>query len=99
MDAVPRLSNDDTVLRTQITLTKKLKSLVEDRAASSGRSLSEYLRQGALLLTLVEGKVADDLSLLARKVVGSVKIKSHPEWKSKASIIAWQNKMRSEWQS
>lgn len=97
MNTVTPLDIDDEVVRTQITLTKKLKDLAQDYAASSGRSLSEYLRQGAVLLTLVEGKMADDLSLLARKVVGSVKIKSHPEWKNKAAVITWQKKLRSEW--
>ena len=99
MNAVALLDNNDEVIRTQITLTKKLKSLAEDYAASSGRSLSEYLRQGAVLLTLVEGKMADDLSSLARKVVGAVKIKDHPEWKNKTAIISWQKKLRSEWEN
>lgn len=99
MNAVTLLDNDDVVVRTQITLTKKLKSLVEDQASLSGRSLSEYLRQGAVLLTLVEGKMAGDLTSLARKVIGSVKIKDHPEWKNKAAVIVWQNKMRSEWEN
>lgn len=97
MNAVALLDNDDMVIRTQITLTKRLKDLVEDQASASGRSLSEYLRQGAVLLTLVEGKMADDLTSLTRKVIGSVKIKDHPEWKNKAAVVAWQNKLRLEW--
>ena len=50
MRNITLLSDDDKVVRTQITLTENLKKLIEERTVLKNESLSGYLRRAALLL-------------------------------------------------
>lgn len=88
---------DDISVRMQITLTKKIKELIEEKAAAMGISVSEYLRRAALVVATIDDQNQEDLSLLAKKVIGSVDGKKHPEWKNKKAVIKWQKDIRSEW--
>lgn len=91
------LSDDDKGVRTQITLTKKLKTLVEGVASLNGESLSGYLRKAALLRLKLEQQAHDERVKLAQKVIGSLKNSRNPLWKDKKSIYAWSRKIREEW--
>lgn len=91
------LTSDDTTVRTQITLTAKLKQLIEQQAAPQGLSLSEYLRRAAILKLQLERQTAQKLQLLSKLVVGSVNLKDHPEWSTPQKINSWVSSLRSEW--
>lgn len=94
---IQTLSSDDKAVRTQITLTEKIKGLIEDVATARGESLSEYLRKAALIRLLLEDKEKGDLEKLAERVVGSVNLNSHPEWKTRSKVQKWVRNIRSEW--
>ena len=87
----------DKAVRTQITLTQKLKALVEKIASEKGESLSEYLRKAALVRALVEEKDKEDMESIAMRVVGSVNPQKHPEWKNEKDVNKWVIKIRREW--
>ena len=89
MKNLPLISDDDYAVRTQITLTKNIKKLVNKHARTTGESLSEYLRKAALVRILVESKDINDLKKLANRVVGSVDLKRHPEWRNEKEIQKW----------
>lgn len=90
---------DDISVRTQITLTKKIKELIEKKSVAMGISVSEYLRRAALVVATIDDQGKTDLMMLAKKVVGSVDLRKHPEWKDKKSVVKWQRDLRSEWDS
>lgn len=90
------LDNDKTV-RTQITLTKRLKDLIEEKARQNNQSLSEYLRRGAWISLLLDESESEELSKLADQVIGSVDINKHPEWQTIPMVNNWVKKLRREW--
>lgn len=90
------LDNDKTV-RTQITLTKRLKQLIEEKARQNNQSLSEYLRRGAWISLLLEERESDELDKLANQAIGSVDLSKHPEWQTTPKINNWIKKLRQEW--
>ncbi|MBI2641432.1 hypothetical protein HYW87_02445 [Candidatus Roizmanbacteria bacterium] len=92
------LSQDDKTVRTQITLTEKLKQLVENKALEKGISLSEYLRRAAVISLLVEEDEKQELARLADMVIGSVSPQKNPYWKNKKLIKQWVRNLRSEWE-
>lgn len=91
------LSSNDKGIRTQITLTRHLKKMVEDVATIRGESLSEFLRKAALIRLSAEQKDSEDRKILAQKVIGSLKNTRNPAWKDKKSIYKWSRKIREEW--
>ena len=93
---IQTLTNNDKSVRTQITLTEQLKILVEGIAQEKGESLSEYLRKAAIIRLLVEETEKENLVDLAKKVIGSINLDSHPEWKSRSSIQRWIRNIREE---
>lgn len=90
-------SDDNKGVRTQITLTQKLKTLVESASSLNGESLSGYLRKAALLRLKLEQQAHDERVKLAQKVIGSLKNTKNPLWKDKKSIYRWSRKIREEW--
>lgn len=99
MNPVPLLSADDKVVRTQITLTHDLRELLENSGALRHESLSAYLRRAALLSLILDSNQQANYKSLADKVIGAVKLKSHPEWQTKKKAISWVRKTRGEWKS
>lgn len=92
------LGNDyDKSVRTQITLTASLKRRIEQAAKPKGESLSEFLRQAALNQLKREQKRSQELTALAERVVGSLKLTKHPQWSTMKKIIQWQKELRKEW--
>jgi metal-responsive CopG/Arc/MetJ family transcriptional regulator len=96
MISLQTLSKDDKAVRTQITLTDTLKSHIEDISKQRGESLSEYLRKAAIIRLLLERQEQEDLEKLAKRVVGSISLKDHPEWSSKKKVYNWIRKIREE---
>ena len=96
MRTIQLLSKNDEAVRTQITLTKKLKREVEKHAQKSGESLSEYLRKAAMIRVLVEDQSKEGLEQIVNRVIGSIDLKKHPVWKSKMGIYRWSRKIREE---
>ena len=96
MKHIQLLSEDDATVRTQITLTKKIKSLVEEHAKAQNESLSEYLRKAALIRWLVEHNEREERKKIAQEVLGSIDISQHPEWSTKERIYHWSRKIREE---
>lgn len=97
MKQLPYISRDDSSVRTQITLTKNIKKLIEKHAQTTGESLSEYLRKAAMVRLLVENKDQNQLKKVADRVIGSVDLNIHPEWKNEKAVQKWVRKLRSEW--
>lgn len=97
MIQIQSIGTNDKAVRTQITLTENLKALVTDMANERGESLSEYLRRAALIKILLDKQEKDDLGKLANSLIGSIKLKNHPNWKTKADIYKWSRKIREEW--
>lgn len=97
MNYLATLSDDTKTVRTQITLTRKLKQLIEERARQTNQSLSEYLRRGAWISLLLEENEAEELGILASQVIGSVDLSKHPEWETLPKVKKWVRKLRSEW--
>jgi len=93
---IQTLTADDKSVRTQITLTEQLKILVEGIAQEKGESLSEYLRKAAIVRLLVEETEKENLVNLAKRVMGSLNLDNHPEWKDKNSIQKWIRDIREE---
>jgi len=91
------LEPNDTPIRTQITLTTKLKNMVENQASLRHQSLSEYLRQATILKLYLDQQETLDLTKLANNVVGNLKLSNHPHWKNKTKIKQWSKKLRQEW--
>lgn len=97
MITIQTLSSNDKTVRTQITLTRNIKKIVEETANQVGESLSEYLRKAAVIRLLVEQKMSDDRDVLAKMVIGSTKNINNPAWKNKKEIYKWSRKIREEW--
>ena len=91
------LTQSDKAVRTQITLTKKIKQIIEKEASKKGESLSEYLRKAGLLRVIVEREEEKDMKKLAQQIVGSVDLKKHPEWRNKKKITKWLRGLREKW--
>lgn len=72
MKQVTWLSPDDQTVRTQVTLTKKLKTFTEANADNKGQPLSESLRHAAIKQLVLDQEKDPDLKQLAAEVVGSV---------------------------
>lgn len=81
-------------LRTQISLTPEIKKAIEAKRRLTGESLSAYLRQAAAIRLMIEIEEKEELKRLARVVIGSVNLKSHPEWQTKKRLTAWLNELR-----
>jgi hypothetical protein len=45
---------------------------------------------------LLERQEQEDLEKLAKRVVGSISLKDHPEWSSKKKVYNWIRKIREE---
>ena len=97
MIQIQTIGTNDKAVRTQITLTENLKSLVTDMANERGESLSEYLRRAALIKILLDKQEKEDLGKIADSLIGSIKMENHPIWKTKAGIYKWSRKIREEW--
>lgn len=97
MNQLSTLSDNSEIVRTQITLTKKLKQLIEEKARQTNVSLSEYLRRGAWISLLLEENESEELSKLADQAIGSVDLHKHPEWQTPAKIKQWVRRLRREW--
>lgn len=97
MNQLSTLSDNSETVRTQITLTKKLKQLIEERARQTNQSLSEYLRRGAWISLLLEEKESEELSKLADQAIGSVDLSKHPEWQTPTKVKQWIKQLRREW--
>lgn len=93
---IQTLTSSDKPVRTQITLTEQLKILVEAIAQEKGESLSEYLRKAAIVRLLVEETEKENLVNLAKRVIGSLNLDNHPEWKSRSNIQKWIRNIREE---
>lgn len=91
---IQTLGKNDKSVRTQITLTKNIKSAVEDMASDRGESLSEFLRKAALIRLMLEREERESLANLAKKVIGSIKLEGHPNWSSKKAIYKWSREIR-----
>ena len=98
MPSITTYSDHDTTIRMQITLTAALKKAIEEETGAKQISVSEYLRRGAVLQLLLENQEKDDLKSLAAKVIGSVDLKKHPEWKSEKEINKWIKNLRKTWE-
>jgi len=97
MTVVNLLNQQDSTIRTQITLTESLKQLVEKKANLKGQSLSEYIRRALMLSLLVDKQQTVDLEKLANQLIGSVNSKKNPQWKTIGSVKKWVKKLRTEW--
>lgn len=97
MTVVNLLNQQDSTIRTQITLTASLKQLVEEKANLKGQSLSEYIRRALMLSLLVDRQQSVDLEKLANQLVGSVNAKKNPQWKTVSNVKRWVKKLRAEW--
>lgn len=84
-------------IRTQISLTPDIKKAIEAKKRLTGESLSAYLRKAALMRLMKEEDEKKELELLAKSVVGSISLASHPEWRTKKKVQAWVRKLRNEW--
>ena len=96
MKVVNLISKNDQTVRTQVTLTKDLKRLVEKQAQERGESLSEYLRKAAMVRLLLDEKNMESRESLANRVIGSVSLKNHPKWKNKKKVQKWLREIRQE---
>lgn len=97
MNQLTTLIDDSQSVRTQITLTAKLKQLIEEKSRQTNQSLSEYLRRGAWISLLLEENEAEELSKLANQAVGSVDLNKHPEWQTPVKVKQWIKQLRREW--
>lgn len=97
MNSLTWLTNDSQTVRTQITLTTNLKKMIEEQAKKDKISLSEYLRQAAVLSLALEKRKKTDLLALADRVIGSVNLKNNPNWSSMARLKNWSRQIRKEW--
>lgn len=96
---IPSLLQDqETSVRTQISLTHAIKRAIEAKGRLLGESLSEYLRKAAVIRLLSEEEEARELSAVANNFVGAgTWKKTHPNWKNKTAVEAWRKKIRDEW--
>lgn len=97
MNQINALLGDKQTVRTQITLTKRLKQLIEERARQTNQSLSEYLRRGAWISLLLEERESEELDEIANQAIGSVDLNKHPEWQTPLKVKKWTKKIRKEW--
>jgi len=81
--------------RTQISLSPKLRELIDAQRLLWQESLSEYLRKAAILRIALEDLEKQDLSYLANAVVGQVSKKTSG-WKNIRDISLWQKKLRKD---
>jgi hypothetical protein len=98
MIKINNLSDDDTNVRSQITLGVKLRNLVRDKAKEKGVSFAEYLRRALMLSIALDREDDEDLVVLADRVVGSVDLKKHKEWETEAKVCNWVRGLRKEWE-
>lgn len=47
--------------------------------------------------TIIKADNKADISMLARKVIGSLNLANHPEWKTRTKTYNWLRKIRKEW--
>lgn len=97
MKTITSLHQNDTPVRTQITLTKRIKKLLEENARKQNESLAEYLRKAALLRWLVEHDEQKHRERIAELAVGSIDLRKHPVWRSKKAVYNWSRKIRQQW--
>ncbi len=90
------LSLTNRHLRTQIVLTHEIKKILEKAARLSNENLSEYIRKAILIRYLIETNEKKQLEEVADKVIGSVNLDKHPEWKTKKSLQKWLRDLRKE---
>lgn len=95
----PLLQDQETNVRTQISLTRTIKRAIEAKGRLLGESLSEYLRKAAVIRIMAEEEEDRELELLANNFVGAGKWeKTHLNWKNKEAVETWRKKIRREWQ-
>lgn len=91
-------SDNQSTIRTQISLTPSIKRAIEAKRRLTGESLSAYLRKAALIRLSLDDEEKKELKLLAKNFVGTLSWKkNHSNWKNKQSVKSWLNKLRSEW--
>lgn len=94
----PLLQDQETNVRTQISLTRAIKRAVEIKGKLLGESLSEYLRKAAVIRIMAEEEEDRELALAAKNFIGAgTWKKNHPRWKNKTAVEAWRKKLRAEW--
>lgn len=95
----PLLQDQETNVRTQISLTRAIKRAIEAKGRLLGESLSEYLRRAAVIRIMAEEEEERELTAVAKNFVGAAKWKKiHPNWKNKAAVKTWRKKIRDEWE-
>ncbi|MFH1601439.1 MAG: hypothetical protein ABIB61_00595 [Candidatus Shapirobacteria bacterium] len=85
-------------IRTQVILTRLLKKIIDAQRKTTDESLSEYLRKAAYLRIVSEKAINQKLEGLANQLIGSVSLKSHPEWKTPRNLDRWLKNLRQEWE-
>lgn len=98
MNTTLQLNPRDQTIRTQITLTKQLKKIIESEIKPKNQSLSEYLRQAAILKLYLDRQEKVNLQQLADETVGSLNLDNYPEWKTTQKTTQWQKHQRQQWQ-
>lgn len=95
----PLLQDQETNVRTQISLTRAIKRAIEAKGRLLGESLSEYLRKAAVIRIMAEEDEERELAAVAKNFVGAgTWKKTHPNWKNKAVVETWRKKIRDEWE-
>lgn len=92
------LTEEQTTVRTQISLTPLIKKAIEAQKRLTGESLSAYLRKAAVLRLLAEEEEKEELEKLAENLVGSVSLGKHKEWGTKRKLQKWLERIREEWE-
>jgi len=92
-----QLTPQDETVRTQITLTKNLKQLIEQQIKPQNISLAEYLRQAAILKLYLDRQQNTDLHALSDEVLGSLDLHNYPDWQTEDKIKQWQKQSRQTW--
>ena len=92
-----QIQNDSKYsVRTQISLSPKLRKLVAKKTSINKESMSEYIRK-AIEIRIKAEEADDEKGMDAvRAFVGAGKGKNYPEWSSKEKIIKWQREMRED---
>lgn len=92
------LQDQQTNIRTQISLTRTIKKAIEVKARLFGESLSAYLRKAALIRLAMEEEEEKELKTLARNFVGgSPWNRKHANWATRKSVKEWNKKIRNQW--
>ncbi|EKD95525.1 MAG: hypothetical protein ACD_24C00459G0005 [uncultured bacterium] len=89
------MKNKKYHLRTQISLSSKLRDAIDARRIYKKESLSEYIRKAIEIRIASENKSHRDLKALAERVIAKIP-KEKSGWKNVKDISDWQRKLRRE---